>query len=247
MNHFLSTETAARYHRFRPKIHGVIVDWVASATSGRRFRRALDVACGTGDSTVPLLRLADQVIGIDTSESMLAFARQHGLDVQLAPYDAIPGGEYDLISVAMAFHWFDRDEAVRSFSEAACDDTVWLIYNFAFVGHPTDRSFNDWLRNWYGKNYPSPPRRSGIFEVLASDANLTELARGQGQFEVALGRGDLIGYFTTHSNVEAVVQYGKSYADAEQEIASTLPIVSSDSYVFAYSYTIAHFLRGARA
>lgn len=40
-----------------------------------RFRRGLDLGCGTGASTVPMLDKCDEVIGVDVSERMLEIAR----------------------------------------------------------------------------------------------------------------------------------------------------------------------------
>ncbi len=96
---FSSHEAACRYHTFRPKVHGIVVDWLGRHCGPRRWRRGLDVACGTGDSTVPLLKVCDEVLGIDTSDEMLAFARGKGVTTRCVSYDAFkPDEPFDLIS-----------------------------------------------------------------------------------------------------------------------------------------------------
>jgi len=74
-NFFFSAETATRYNTYRPVVHGVIAEWLAGAGLPGPYRRAIDVACGTGHSTLPLQRLAQQVDAIDISPEMVAAAR----------------------------------------------------------------------------------------------------------------------------------------------------------------------------
>src|SRR5215212_150686 len=40
----------------------------------------LDVACGTGNATVPAAKLGARVTGLDFSPGLLAIAREHGAD-----------------------------------------------------------------------------------------------------------------------------------------------------------------------
>ena len=48
---------------------------IARLTAGRRFRRILDMGCGTGKQTVMLSPLADEVVAVDLSASSLAQAK----------------------------------------------------------------------------------------------------------------------------------------------------------------------------
>ena len=58
MNQFFSLKEAAyRYDRFRPQVHNIVVDWLAKCFGTKRWRHGIDIACGTGDSTVPLLQI----------------------------------------------------------------------------------------------------------------------------------------------------------------------------------------------
>lgn len=58
---------------------------------GRHPRRVLDLACGTGSSTLPYARRGLWVAGIDRSPEMLAVARlkaaEHGFDIPFGPGD----------------------------------------------------------------------------------------------------------------------------------------------------------------
>ncbi|MBI1346853.1 methyltransferase domain-containing protein [bacterium] len=238
LQYFTAAEAACRYDRYRPKVHRVLLDWLATVVPGRRFTRALDVACGTGDSTVPLMEIANQVTGIDTSAEMLRFAAAKGLAVQQRSYQELPTGPFDLISVCMAWHWFDRDLAISELRRVSAPSAIWLISNFAFAGRPGDTTFQRWLKEWYLCEFPSPPRKPTTFWVTPADQGLAELAHQSITLPLTFSREDLIGYLTTQSNVEARIQAGLSYTDAEQMIDATMPVTSSSGFEYIGQYTV---------
>ena len=65
----------------------------------------LDVACGTGDLTLDLLRRGHRVTGVDLSEQMLALARQKASPArfQLADAEALPFADASFDAVTCAF------------------------------------------------------------------------------------------------------------------------------------------------
>lgn len=77
----------------------------ARLDSGFEPRRVLDFGCGVGRLTIPLARLAGEVVGVDISESMLALARRHCEEARLANVhllrsdDSLTGveGVFDLV------------------------------------------------------------------------------------------------------------------------------------------------------
>jgi ubiquinone/menaquinone biosynthesis C-methylase UbiE len=69
--------------------------------------RALDVACGTGQSTLALKEVASQVVGTDTSREMLARTpREAGVQYVEASAEDLPfaDGSLRLVTVALALH-----------------------------------------------------------------------------------------------------------------------------------------------
>lgn len=66
---------------------------------------ALDVACGTGDMAVELLKRGCSVTGIDLSEEMLAIARRKAAEAnfQLANAEALPFDDASFDAVTSAF------------------------------------------------------------------------------------------------------------------------------------------------
>ena len=70
VQYFTETEAGERYAAYRPKVHHFALQWLEQAIPGKRYCRAIDVACGTGDSTLPLNEIADEVL-TDSSDEML--------------------------------------------------------------------------------------------------------------------------------------------------------------------------------
>lgn len=107
-----SFETSgADYDRYRPGFPTAALD----AMVATRVATALDLGAGTGKFTRLLVDRADEVIAVEPSEQMLEVLR-----VNLPSVDARPGGaeaipcpdaSVDLVTVAQAFHWFDREPA----------------------------------------------------------------------------------------------------------------------------------------
>lgn len=243
MAYFSSLRSAERYDRFRPKVHARALEWLKAATGPRRYASALDIGCGTGESTRPLQSIADFVEGVDTSAAMVAHAQSKGVQASLASYDHLPSRRYDLLTCCMAFHWFDRNRAIDAFARASANSAVWLIYNFAFKGHAGDDPFNQWLHSWYSAEFPSPVQAPQDFRVHNEDKGLVELAHMTGVMPIFFKRIDLIGYLTTQSNVEAKVLSGASYEDIERRIEASMPSTTTAEFEYAYSYTVASFSR----
>ena len=100
-------EQASAYARFRPQYPQRLFDWLAAASKGRE--RALDVACGAGQASAPLLAHFDQVLACDSSAALLttpAFPAQVQRFACHAEQLPLPDGCLDLMVVAQALHWF---------------------------------------------------------------------------------------------------------------------------------------------
>lgn len=72
--------------------------------------RILDIGCGDGALTEKLVALGAQVIGVDSSEEMIAAARQRGLDARIADARALPfKNEFDAVFSSAVLHWIKDD------------------------------------------------------------------------------------------------------------------------------------------
>lgn len=67
-------DSAFHYKAYRPPLHNAILD---RCLNNQKFKTALDVGCGVGNSSVALTRFCDLVVGFDPSESMIQQAQSH--------------------------------------------------------------------------------------------------------------------------------------------------------------------------
>ena len=112
LNHVLSMNVDKRWRRHALK---EIVDGTP--------QRVLDVACGTGDSTISIAKAAAEgsaVIGVDISAGMMAFVKAKAdkagvgdrIELQVADGEALPFGEgtFDRVTCAFGIRNFEHKE-----------------------------------------------------------------------------------------------------------------------------------------
>ena len=94
------------YASFRPHYPDALFAWLAQHSPARQ--RALDIACGSGQASVPLTRHFTQVLGSDSSIEQLSTADSTRIAVFVAQAEAqpLPDASLDTIVVAQALHWF---------------------------------------------------------------------------------------------------------------------------------------------
>lgn len=88
-------------------------DVVVSATAGLQVRRILELGTGTGETARRLLAAhpSASLVGIDSSEAMLAVARAD-LDADLRVQrleDRLPGGPFELVVSALVVHHLEAE------------------------------------------------------------------------------------------------------------------------------------------
>ena len=233
-NYFGYQTAAERYARSRPFFHVLVMDKIKEIVPlAFPVANALDVGCGTGQSTVALRTIADSVIGVDASPEMLSVAAP-GDNIRYLPAPAeqipLPNAVFDLITVSLAFHWFDRP---RFFSEAyrLLRDNGWLvIYNNAFRGEMQETpAFGSWLTDTFLKRYPTPARNNvPVTDSEAAEAGFAFAHRENYENSVVFTPEALVAYLMTQSNVIAAVEQGSEsiaavYAHTLQEVEPLFP------------------------
>ena len=164
MGSYFDAQTAARrYADGRPYFHPRIIWRIRQRLPAAwPVPRALDVACGTGLSTVALKPLAREIVGMDISAEMLRLApADPQISYVVAPAEDLPfpDAHFDLVTVCAALHWLDAQEFFGEARRVLRAGGHMVIYDHAFnstmEGNP---AFHSWLKRVYRKAYPWPPR-----------------------------------------------------------------------------------------
>ncbi len=97
---------AERYDRARPRYPQALVDRIVGACPGLDV---LDVGCGTGIAARQFAAAGCKVLGVDVDVRMAALARQRGLEVEVAAFEAWDpaGRKFDAVVSGQAWHWVD--------------------------------------------------------------------------------------------------------------------------------------------
>lgn len=147
------TGLAAAYGRARPDYPPEAFERMVDGLP--RPIRAIDVGCGTGISTRRLADFADEVVGVDPNREMLEAARrvtgEHGasgrrsIHWHCAPAEAtgLPGGAFELVLSAQAFHWFDPQRALAEFARLLVPGgRAALLWNLRDDRDPVTRAYS---------------------------------------------------------------------------------------------------------
>lgn len=214
MNFFAYPSAAQRYANGRPYFHPLAIKKIkAICCENGRIDRALDVACGTGQSTLALLEVAEEIVGLDSSSEMLSHAIPHER-IQFVEGSAermpFANTTFGLISVALALHWFDQRKFFQEARRLLRPGGWLVIYTDGFTGRMIGNDkFEQWNRGEYLTQYPTPPRNSqSLMELDASEYGFAPHASDQFLHEVEFTPDQLVNYLITQTNVISAVEGG---------------------------------------
>ncbi len=249
-NYFKSADVAERYATVRPFFHDEVVERLRKFAGVERFRRALDVGCGTGQSSIALAAVTDHVAAIDASEGMLKHAQlrpniayQHGFAEQLDFNSA----EFDLISVGSALHWFDQDRFFAQCRKVLAPAGTLAVYNDHFTAHMQDvTACKRWVRTRFAKRFPASRRgMRDIDEIKAGECGFRVSHRASFSHLVPFSREEFIGYLLTRSNTLAAIERGGETQQAiadwlAHELAPIVPDGVTGSFIFKCNLWLLH-------
>ena len=243
MNFFAHATAAERYAASRPYFHPVVIERIQTHLNLEQpIPRALDVACGTGQSSLALKEIATDITGIDVSSEMLEFAKQTlGIRFLESGAESLPfeDSSFELLTVSNAFHWFDRSRFLTEASRVL-EPGGWLIVYFnawrsKMLENP--ETFKAWADMHFAR-YPTPPRdNKPMTEIEASSYGFRfdpiETYTNSVQFTLE----QCVNYLSTQSNMIARVEQGTlNLEDALDQIRAELePIFPGDSATFGFA------------
>ncbi|SRR6266487_483627 len=243
MNFFVYKTVAERYAKYRPYFHPLVIEKVKKYLNIQRpVEFALDVGCGSGQSTVALKEIAKFVIGMDISAEMLEFTeKKSGIQyIQGSAEElSIKSDSSDLLTTSLAYHWFNPK---RFFADArrVLKNGAWLIIsNNGFRGRMKEKpEFEQWITQVYEKHYPTPSRNSApMTPEFAQQHGFNFPYQEDYQNEVQFTVEELAAYLVTQSNVIAATEQGNGKVEDVYDwlITQTRSFFQSEKVTFPFS------------
>jgi SAM-dependent methyltransferase len=177
-------DIAEIYDRVRPGYPAEIITDLAALAGVREGARVLEIGCGTGQLTLPLLRAGATVTAVELGRRLakIAAAKFAGYGraakVVVADFDewAGPRGAFDVVVSATAFHWLDPDTRLARIAELLRPGGALATIATYHVLGGTEDFFARAQRDCYARWFPntSPHERRPRPEDIRYDRDLAE-------------------------------------------------------------------------
>jgi len=154
-DHF--SQLAQNYSRFRPHYPAALFKFLATIAPSRGL--AWDCGTGNGQAALQLVKYFDRVVASDASSEQIARAFPHDrieYRVERAEQVTLASTSVDLVTVAVAVHWFDLDtfyEAVRRVLKPGGVLAVWT-YHLPLIESAIDRQLQFYYSEVLGDYWP---------------------------------------------------------------------------------------------
>ncbi len=140
-------DDAEQYDRSRPDYPQALLEYLVGGTSAAGAGlHVLDVGCGTGIVARELLGLGCEVLGVEADERMAAFARQRGIEVEVARFESWDdrGRRFDLLTAGQSWHWVDPDRgADRAAQVLRPGGRIAMFWNVGRPPEDVQRAFDE--------------------------------------------------------------------------------------------------------
>jgi len=142
-----------QYAKYRPAYPNDFFDYLNSIIPNRQ--NAWDCGTGNGQVAYALAKTFDKVFATDISSSQIDNALQADniwYSVQPAETTNFNNGQFDLIVIAQAIHWFDFDKFYIEVKRTAKDNAIICVvgYSLIKITEPIDNIITDFYTNVIG-------------------------------------------------------------------------------------------------
>lgn len=145
---------ASIYAAFRPTYPKELYDFIFSHLNGRR--KAWDCATGNGQVAGYLADYFEEVYATDISQQQLDNSiKRDNIIYSISPAEGttFPDHEFDLVTVAQALHWIDRDKFFAEARRVCKGGSLLAIWGYSFLNVNPD--IDGIIMNFY-KNVVGP-------------------------------------------------------------------------------------------
>lgn len=122
-----------QYAQYRPRYPDEMYAYLASIAPGRSL--AWDCGTGNGQAAIGLAKYFDRVHATDASAEQIALAYpQRKVDYRVEPAEhvSLDNASADLVTVAVAIHWFDFDEFYREVKRVLKPNGILAAWTYSF-------------------------------------------------------------------------------------------------------------------
>lgn len=235
---------ANAYASFRPHYPDTLFAWLAGQCL--EHQQALDIACGNGQASRPLLKHFNQVLACDASLLQLqAGSEQPGLQLFVAEAQTQPLQNHclDLIVVAQALHWFATPAFFAEVRRLLKPGGVFCAWCYGLMR--LDSALDELIDTFYHStlsDYWLPGRASVDAEYRDIDNPFNTLVPPASAIEANWTLEQLLGYLRTWS---AVQRYERQHGiDPLLQLEPGLRQLWGDAKRTRFVHWPLHFLAG---
>ena len=199
---------SAAYAAFRPRYPDALFDFLARQAPA--LDEAWDAGTGSGQAALGLARHFKHVTATDASPAQIDQATRHPLvTYRVAPAEVsgLAGASVDLVTVAQAVHWFDRERfwpEVRRVLRPRGVIAVWTYLVFE-IAPDIDAIVRRFYSDVVGPYWP-PERRLPEERYTTIQFPFAEFAAPDFVIEQELTLDDVAGYIRTWSATRAFMK-----------------------------------------
>lgn len=221
--HLYDSERLARcYSQSRPPVHEVICARLFDALPrGLEIGAVLDVGCGAGASTAPLVAHATSVTGIDPSLPMLRQARRRLPTARFieGTADALPAGtaSMDLVTAAGSLNYADIDLSLAEIARVLSLNGYLALYDFSTGRVLPGDAQTDSRFLAFERLFPWPAGYALDYAGLPYAAHgLSRVLHDTFTVRIRMSADDYLDYVMGETNVEAAISGGLSELEARE-------------------------------
>ncbi|CAM3023550.1 methyltransferase domain-containing protein [Sporolactobacillus spathodeae] len=232
--------TAYYYLKYRGQYSKQLIRMIADICHLNGSGRLLDLGCGTGKLTFPLIPYFKESIGIDISSDMLQKAESQaellGLSlsswVRMQSEDLDPAsGPYQLITSGDAFHWMDREKVLSlSYQLLAPGGALALVGQGHMLGNHSElwqQTVQTVITEWFGDKAGRPVEVQESHEHLLARSAFKKIQSGNIYTTRKRDIHSIIGYLYSTSGCHK--EYlGNKAPQFERELTERLKEINPD-------------------
>ena len=98
--------------------------------------------------------------------------KKNGIEYLAASAESLPvcDAKFDLITVSQAIHWIDKCKFFGEADRVLKPESFIIAYDNYFLGKmPDNPNFNNWYKNEFLENFPTPPRGERSFPAKSEN------------------------------------------------------------------------------